>query len=95
MESPQKAEFFDSLGKPPEYYDERFKTCLMFNSENTIYSNKSLQKKSAETCGYHVLFFLLMRCRKYNLPYIVQYVSMKDNPDLFVYRLVSDYTNCL
>jgi hypothetical protein len=54
MDSPQKAEFFDSLGKPPEYYDERFKTFLMLNSENTVYSNKPLQKKSAETCGYHV-----------------------------------------
>ena len=95
MDSPQKAEFFDSLGKPPEYYDERFKTFLMLNSENTVYSNKPLQKKSAETCGYHVLLFLLLKSRKYSLSYIVQYISRQDNPDLFVYRLVSDYTDCL
>lgn len=95
MESPQKAEFFYSLGQPPEHYDERFKTFLMFNSKNTVYSNKPLQETSVNTCGYHVLFYLLMKCRNYSLSYIVQYVRMQDSPDSYVYRFVSDYTNCL
>lgn len=36
-----------------------------------------------------------MKCRNYSLSYIVQYVRMQDSPDSYVYRFVSDYTNCL
>lgn len=95
METPRKAEFFDSLGQCPEHYDDRIKDFIIRNSEKFKCNEIRLQKRNSTTCGYHVLFYLLMKCRHYTLSDIVRLVSMQDDPDVFVYRYISQQTKCM
>jgi hypothetical protein len=45
MENPRKAEFFDSLGHPPNHYDDRIRNFLINNSDYITHNEKTLQKK--------------------------------------------------
>ena len=57
---------------------------IIRNSEKFRCNEIRLQKSNCTTCGYHVLFYLLMKCRHYTLSDIVRLVSMQDDPDVFV-----------
>lgn len=54
-----------------------------------------IQKKNALTCGYHVLFYLLMKCQNYTMNDIVHILKMQDDPDVFVYRTISQQMDCI
>lgn len=95
FQSPRYAEFYDSLGHCPSYYDERFKRFLKDNSNIWKYTTKAVQTNRSMTCGYHVLFYLLMKCLDHTLPDIIGLLLEQDVPDQYVYDFISSYFDCL
>lgn len=89
------AEFFDSFGRLPEHYDIRIKIFLNHNSKKINCNEIPIQKKNALTCGYHVLFYLMMKCQNYTMNDIVHILKMQDDPDVFVYQTISQQTECI
>ena len=92
---PEKPNFLTVWVNAPEHYDDRIKDFIIRNSEKFRCNEIRLQKRNSTTCGYHVLFYLLMKCRHYTLSDIVRLVSMQDDPDAFVYRYISQQTKCM
>ena len=91
IDSPHYAEFYDSLGKPPEYYDAAFDIFLRNNCRRCVYNNLEIQNKKSVTCGYHVLFYSWMKCYNYVMSQIIKIVLQSDNPDEHVTEFVSKY----
>ena len=52
-----RAEFFDSYGRPPLYYNKYFSTCLQ------IYNKDKLQNDFSRVCAQFSLYFLIHRLR--------------------------------
>lgn len=59
--SSSKAEYFDSLGKPPEFYGSSLSKFIDNNSRTCIYLQRQLQSNTSNICGLYVAFFVLMR----------------------------------
>lgn len=73
--SPSKAEYFDSLGKPVEFYGSNLSKFIDDNSSNCTFIQRQLQSNISNVCGLYVVFFALMRlCCK---------MSMKQVYDMF------------
>lgn len=62
------AEFFDSMGRPPDFYHKRFKNVLL---NNYIYNDKRLQQYGTRTCGHFCLYYVILRCRGWSMRRIV------------------------
>lgn len=65
------AEFFDSLGKPPEYYHNRFKYILTLNAPRYKYACSSLQSETSSVCGHYCVYYVLQRIKKRSMNNIV------------------------
>ena len=91
IHSPHYAEFYDSLGKPPEYYGEAFEIFLQNNCGSCVYNNIQIQNKKSVTCGYHILFYLWMKCYNYVMSQIIRILLQSVNPDEHVIEFVSRY----
>ena len=57
------AEFFDSLGNPPEHYHRRFKDVLMANGPRYLYLKNRLQAFDSEACGQYCIYYVQQRSR--------------------------------
>ena len=69
------AEFFDSLGNPPDYYHEDIEAFLLRNSnQEYIYNSKRVQGYNS-TCGYFGLYFSLNRAVGISMNIIVHSLS--------------------
>lgn len=90
-----QAEFYDSLGHGPEHNDPRFSTFLKNNAVSFRYNDVSLQHMHATTCGYHVLFYLLMKCKHKQMQDIVRLLKSKQSPDRYVYQYMRERFDCL
>lgn len=81
------AEFFDSYGQPPSAYN--LQKNLLKYADNIYYINKRVQG-FLPTCGHHVLFYLLQRCR--NVPphviYSKYYSDYRNSNDSFVFQFI-------
>lgn len=53
-----QSEFFDSYGKPPQYYNSKFLSCLLDNSVVQLYNSQTLQSNFSNICGQYSLYFL-------------------------------------
>ena len=61
MTSPHDAEFFDSYGHKPCYFDARL--CDFLSKYNTIYNPIHFQAPLSIVCGQYCLMFLMHRAR--------------------------------
>ena len=57
------AEFFDSLGNPPEHYHRRFKDVLMANGPRYLYLKNRLQALDSDACGQYCIYYVQQRSR--------------------------------
>jgi hypothetical protein len=90
-----RGEFFDSFGLPPEAYDDEIAGFLRKQSTSYTINGRRVQDKRAVTCGYHVLFYLLMKCRNNTMTDIVKFMIDSGNPDGLVYKVVTEYFDCV
>lgn len=96
--SKESAEFFDSYGNPPDFYEENFKTFLNSHSRKWTYNHRCLQSLTSSMCGQFCVYFLLNRIRGKSLLQIVK--SFNDNVSVndqrvshFVRRLLGFSSN--
>ena len=68
-------EFFDSLGKHPEFYSKLLEKFIYCHSNEFIYSSTPLQSNFSATCGHFCLFYGIHRCRGLPLYKIVKKFS--------------------
>ncbi|VDI08958.1 Hypothetical predicted protein [Mytilus galloprovincialis] len=66
------AEFFDSLGRSPEYYHRRFRNVLIANGPQYRFSTTQVQPGSSDTCGLYCVHFVKMRYRNISMEDIVK-----------------------
>ena len=69
------SEFFDSLGFSPKQYLASFERFLINHGPQYIFSNKRLQNYGSDTCGLFVLYYVILRCKGYNMQDIVNNFS--------------------
>ncbi|VDI22671.1 Hypothetical predicted protein [Mytilus galloprovincialis] len=72
------AEFFDSLGRSPEYYHRRFRNVLIANGPQYRFSTTQVQPGSSDTCGLYCVHFVKMRYRNISMEDIVKDFSSRD-----------------
>lgn len=87
-----RAEFFDSLGNSPEFYNTRFRYILTINDPKYQYSNSRIQSETSSVCGHYCIYFIEKR-NKGSMKNIMHdfSVSRLHKND----RLVSDYVKQL
>ena len=95
FQSPTKAEFYDSFGRLPECYAKEFVTFLELNAQSCVYNNEAVQSTTSDSCGYHVLFYLLKKCQNVSMKRIVNVLKQCRSPDAYVYDFVTRYFNCI
>ena len=84
-----QSEFFDSYGKPPDYYNNTFSSCLHNNSTVHLYNSKRLQSSSSNVCAQYCAYFLIHRARGQNIKDIVETLQTIQHRDQYVYDYVS------
>lgn len=83
-QSEDKIEFFDSLGRPPEFYSPKIKMFLEHSANNYVYSNVRLQGES-ELCGdYCIVFVYLSACGYSLLDFINMFTNNITENDLII-----------
>ena len=78
-------EFFDSMGRPPDYYYRRFKRVLLNNGRHFMYNDKRLQQQGTVTCGQYCIFYIVHRSRGWSMKRIVHtfdFVNLDYNEQL-------------
>ena len=93
LENKSNGFFFDSFGKPPEFYGEELKHFLNCNVSKYECFNIQVQPKSSSRCGYFVLTFLMLKlCYKYSLNCIVKMFDSNLNVnDRIVFNFVNTF----
>ncbi len=64
-------EIFDSFGRRPEDYDERFNHFLSPEYERIIHNHKVVQDYESDLCGAYCIYYLFHRCRGYKMGAII------------------------
>lgn len=64
MHSPGHAEFYESR-ECASILQHCFDAFLQNNCKNCLYNNVQIQQKESISCGYHVLFYVWMKCYNY------------------------------
>lgn len=81
--SPKCVEYFDSLGDWPPTSDGIKKYLKRY--DQIKFNRKQLQSDRASSCGYHVIYFLCMRCKGVPFHKIVNRIwCSKTGPDALV-----------
>ncbi len=57
-----RAEFFDSYGKPPGFYNGYFEQCLLRNATSFVSNTVRLQSNESNVCGQYCLFISCCDC---------------------------------
>jgi hypothetical protein len=68
-------EFFDSFGRKPQHYDERFKSFLSLDSKDVLYNRMPLQDSDSDECGAFCIYYLYHRCRGHKMNDILSHFS--------------------
>lgn len=66
------SEFFDSLGRPPEYYHKYFKDYLLARGLPYRYNVMNIQSPQSILCGLYCIYYCYMRCQGNSLFYITR-----------------------
>lgn len=86
-------EYFDPLGLPP-LYDEWEKYLEKNGCGKWTYSSKTVQNPLCSSCGYHCIYYILMRCCGYSATDILKtYTSNLDVNDISVFDVVNSLVN--
>ena len=72
MASRQNAEWFDSYGKPPEFYGLAFTEFLNKHCDQWEFNDRKLQSDWSDVCGHYCIFYLSHRARGQSMKKIVQ-----------------------
>ena len=92
FQSEREGEFFDSYGKPPDYYHETFKEYVIGHSINWTFNSKQLQSILSDVCGHYCVFYLCHRARGHSMKAIVNmFDSNKISNDTKVFRFVNKH----
>ena len=85
--------FFDSLGKPPNYYSKFLTRFLESNDTEYQMNTKRLQADSSAVCGHYCLYYCYYRCRGKSMADILKEAFTKDLylNDLYVYDFVRNH----
>lgn len=91
ISSKRDGEFFDSYGRKPSFYSDRFHDFFINSGINLKYNGKQLQNNDSETCGYYCIYYLVNRCRGLQMGDIIHNFSNNHRTnDLFVYDVVRE-----
>lgn len=71
------AEFFDSLGRPPEHYHKHFRDYLSDEATSYKFQTLPLQGYGSNTCGLFCLFYALKRCEGWTFEKIIEHFASK------------------
>lgn len=82
-----ECEFYDSLGRLPEYYDIRLRDFIDINSFVCMYNNVQVQPDSTSTCGFHVLYYLYRRAQGFSMQNTLEHLNRIESDD-FVRKFV-------
>lgn len=85
--------FFDSFGRPPEFYGKELKTFLQSNVDSYVHFKNQVQSSFSTQCGLFVLSFLMLHvCLHWSMDCIenVFDVNLMVN-DSIVFRIVNEY----
>ena len=87
------ADYYDPLGLPPLY--KEWETYLDRHSACWSYNTHTVQSILSSACGYHVIYYLLWRCRGRSTQDILKTFKAKDvwSNDAKVVAFVNDYYN--
>ena len=91
--SPETCEFFDSFGQFPSKYGPEFCDFIDKNSKICVFNNVKLQGTNSDTCGYHVLYYLIMKCLNINFKMLVNGLYNHKDADNFVYQYITNVLN--
>ena len=69
----REAEFFDSYGKPPEYYN--LTSYLRTTSSSIVHNKKQIQSPFSPFCGHYCCFYLISRCKSIPMKKFLDYFS--------------------
>ena len=72
------SEFFDSLGRAPNHYSDKFVEVLNLNGDGFIYNKTRLQSEFSTSCGPFTAFIADMRNIGYTLETAVSKLSSTD-----------------
>lgn len=92
-----KAEFFDSFGRKPSYYNNHFSAWLRKYARTFVYNTKRIQSDTSNVCGLYTLHFLRQRLLGHSLETIVDYFSPYNfyANDFFIYQYMQlVFSNC-
>ncbi len=89
-----RAEFFDSYGNPPGFYNNYFVQCLLRNSKSYVYNAERLQTNGSNVCGQYCLFYLMLRLRGKTMRDIVTQFRDYPNNDYYVYDFIAKTFPC-
>ena len=81
LPSPQKAEFFDSYGHAPCYFND--KLCHFLSSYDIHYNTRVFQGPLSTVCGHYCVLFILHRARGVSFSNILNILDNVDS-DSFV-----------
>lgn len=83
-------EFYDTFARPPT----AFRGNIPRVCKDYVYNKVKVQDSGSDTCGYHVLYYLLMICKGKTMHNITFALSRLSDPDVYVYDYVRKYFEC-
>ena len=87
-------ECFDSYGQSPSTYSVFLRKFIQ-KFQSTIINHKRAQSSDTNVCGQYCLFYMMCRCRGYDMDAIVDFFSNDYlTNDQFVYSFVQDRFYC-
>ena len=87
----ERVEFFDSLGRAPNYYYDNFERFLIERGPSYTYNKTRYQSSESESCGEFCLYYIALRTVDVSYETIVN--SFRENVslnDVLVHDFVSD-----
>jgi len=96
ISSNHEGEFFDNYGQKPSFYSDKFQTFFTANNLALLHNDKRLQSEESKTCGHYCIYFLVNRCRGFQMDDIIRTFSNNyNNNDLFVSDVIrSTFPHC-
>ena len=88
LSSPRKDSWFDSYGKPAEFYGRLHTNFLEKQCDKWDLNDRKLQSDWSDVCGQYCIFFLNHRARGYSMNKIVQ---LLDDNTMLNYAKVSHF----
>ena len=83
--------FFDSFGKPPQYYNENFKTFFVNNCTTYMCNTVQIQNHFSTVCGHYAIYFILMKCRNASFSEAISIFTLDYQKNDYLVKNVINY----